>query len=515
LGRSILPEILRQYFSLLAILFQRIHRPYILRQTSNLCESLLAPSQDLEKVLASLNFRILMWFQRGNPVCRFVRISVLILVLALLAVPLLSRNSDNEITRVYAQSGASKTVIVIEMNVPIDQGATSLTARAIKSAENSNASAVIINMNTPGGSLNDMISIVGNINSSTVPVYTYVGNDSGATSAGSYIAMATDKIFMGPGSQIGPSTPYILGGGTALEQNHTTMYAVSFMQALAEEHGRNVTAATQMALYNVAYPYAQALEYHVADASSYSLTQTIAELNLTGASVVTISETPTEQLVSFLSNPTVDGIILLLGIVAIVIDFLHPTLLLSIAGAILIALGIIGTEAIENGNGSSAIAVPLVLFAGAAVLIVLELKTGHGFLLFAGVLVGLLGTILLTYQVPYSPSPFGDVQYLELGAFLVIGGLLALYARWVGRAIRQRPYTGAESLLGKPGIALSELSPKGEVSVDGIVWEARVNGQNLLTIEKGSKVRVVGRSGLVLDVEPEPIKQKVEVQEKS
>ena len=288
---------------------------------------------------------------------RGAQILFLLLLLSLLFFPI-ALSTRNQIIPVSAQTGANKTVVVIEMDVPIDQGATSLTARAIQSAEGDNAAAVIINMNTPGGSLNDMISIVDSINASTVPVYTYVGNDSGATSAGSYIAMATEKIFMGPGSQIGPSTPYILGGGTALEQNHTTMYAVSFMDALAQAHGRNVTAATQMALYNVAYPYALALQYHIADASSNSLGQTIALLNLTGANVVTISETPTEQLVSLLSDATVDGILLLLGIVAIVIDFLHPTIVLSVAGAVLIVLGIIGTEAIENGNGSSAIAVP-------------------------------------------------------------------------------------------------------------------------------------------------------------
>lgn len=441
-----------------------------------------------------------------------MQLSVLVFFLFLLSVPLLLSNFDRSPTIVAsAQSGAGKTVVVIEMDVPIDQGATSLTARAINSAEADNAAAVIINMNTPGGSLGDMISIVDSINSSTVPVYTYVGNDSGATSAGSYIAMATEKIFMGPGSQIGPSTPYILGGGTALEQNHTTEYAVSFMQALAQAHGRNVTAVTQMALYNVAYSYSDALMYHVADASSNSLPQTIALLNLTGANVISVSESPTEQLVSLLSDSTVDGIIIILGIVAIVIDFLHPTVVLSIAGAVLIALGIIGTEAIENGNGSSAIAVPLVLFAMSAALIVLELKTGSGFMLLAGVVVGIIGTILLTYQVPYSPSPFGDVQYVELGVFLIIGGLLALYVRWVGRAIRQKPFTGPESLIGTTGIATSDLAPAGSVAVDGIVWEARTLGPS---ISKGANVKVISRSGLVLTVEPEPIKQKVELQKK-
>jgi len=409
------------------------------------------------------------------------------------------------------QSTVNNEVVVIELNVPIDQGAVSLVSRSVMRAEADHAAAVIIDMNTPGGSLNDMISIVDSISNSSVPVYTYVGNDSGATSAGSYIAMATDKIFMGPGSQIGPSTPYILGGGTDLEQNHTTDYAISFLQALAKEHGRNVTAVTQMAAYDIAYSYSDALKYHVADASSDSLAQTIGLLNLTGSSIVTISENPTEQLVSLLSDPTVDGIILLLGIVAVVLDFLHPTVILSIAGAFLIALGIIGTEAIENGNGSSAVALPLVLFAAAAVLIVLELKTGHGFSLLAGVGVGVLATILLAYQIPYSPSPFGNLQYIELGILLVVGGLLALYARWVGGTIREKPVTGVESMIGKTGIAMTDLTPKGDVSVDGIIWEAQVSGPVTNKIEKGSNVKILRVTGLVLEVEPEPIKQNVEL----
>jgi membrane-bound serine protease (ClpP class) len=448
-------------------------------------------------------------------VCSFnsfhVWIFVFLFALTLVLLPqfLISSYPKNHAS---AQTGSSKEVVVVELNVPIDQGSASLVSRAISRAEADRAAAVIIDMNTPGGLLQDMITIVDAISNSTVPVYTYVGNDSAAASAGSYIAMATDKIFMGPGSQIGPSTPYILGGGTQLEQNHTSEFAVSFLQSLAKEHGRNVTAATQMAAYDIAYSYSDALKYHVADASSYSLGQTLALLNLTGASVVTISASPTEQLISFLSDPTVDGIILLLGIVAIVLDFLHPTIVLSIAGAILIALGLIGTEAITSGAGTSAIAVPLILFAAAAVLIVLELKTGHGFMLLAGVIVGVFATVLLAYDIPYSPSPFGNAQYVELSILLIVGALLAFYARWVGSTIRKKPVTGAEALIGKTGIARTDLEPKGEVSVEGIIWEARI-GKELSSqrIEKGSKIRILRISGLTLEVEPEPIKQNLEL----
>jgi len=234
-------------------------------------------------------------------------------------------------------------------------------------------------------------------------------------------------------------------------------------------------------------------------------------LNLTGATVGTISESPTAQLVSLLSDPTVDGIILLLGIVAIVLDFLHPTVVLSIAGAVLIVLGIIGTEAIENGNGSSAVALPVVLFATAAVLIVLELKTGHGFLLLSGIGVGILGTILLAYQIPYSPSPFGNLQYLELTILLIFGVLFAVYARWVGSTIRKKPVTGAESMIGKTGIAITDLAPRGDVSLDGVIWQATFAGNGGKNIEKGSVVRIVRVDGLTLEVEPEPIKQNVQL----
>jgi membrane-bound serine protease (ClpP class) len=279
------------------------------------------------------------------------------------------------------------------------------------------------------------------------------------------------------------------------------------MVSLAQANGRNVTAVNQMVLYDVAYSYNDALNYHVADYSSNSFAQTLQILGLTGSTIVTISENPTEQLLSFLSNSTVDGIVLLIGIIAIALDFLHPTIILSVVGAILVALGLIGAEAIQSGGNGAAIAVPFVLFAAAAMLIVLEVKTGHGFMLFAGVIVGSIATFLIAYEVPYSPSPFGDLQYLEIGIFVVSGALLALYARWVGGSIHKKPVVGSESIIGKTGSVVTGLSPSGEISVDGIIWKANLVDPHGAPMAKGDTVRVVSRSGLVLGVEPESIKE--------
>ena len=175
-----------------------------------------------------------------------------------------------------------RVVIIVNMNVPIDPGSSGMMARAVSQARSSGASALIIDMNTPGGLLSDMLSIVDSIGNSSVPVYTYVGNDSLAASAGSDIAMATTIIFMGPGSEIGPSTP-IVEGGTALQQNHTASAMLLFMSSLAEKNNRNTTAASNMVLYDIAFSQQQALQYHVADRASNSLAQTIDDLNLSSA----------------------------------------------------------------------------------------------------------------------------------------------------------------------------------------------------------------------------------------
>jgi len=69
-------------------------------------------------------------------------------------------------------------------------------------------------MNTPGGSLGDMLSIISSIttaNQSSIPTYTFIVPNGLGASAGSYIAMATNRILMAPGSIIGPSTPYVIG----------------------------------------------------------------------------------------------------------------------------------------------------------------------------------------------------------------------------------------------------------------------------------------------------------------
>ncbi len=389
----------------------------------------------------------------------------------------------------------SGPVIIANFDVPVDPGASTFMARVVSTAQGDHAAAIVIEMNTPGGLVSDMQSIVDSIkaaNATGIPTYTFVVPDGFGASAGSYIAMACNMILMGPGSAIGPSTPIVVGG-TALEQNHTQAFFLSYMQALATEWGRNTTAVYYMVQSDEAFSATQAVQYNVADGTANSLSDAINQLGLAGNPQVTLSENLYEQLLSALSNTILDGILFLIGIVAVVIDFFHPTILLTILGVIAIVAGLVGAEVV----GASLLGI--IILIAAAALIIAELKLGHGFALAAGVVLGAFGIYFLSFNLPYSPSPFGDFAIIELSLLVVFGVLAGAYVRWVIGPLRRRSrLTGSEAMIGKIGVAITDLNPKGEVRVVGETWRAESSSGD---IEKGAKVNVKALKGLVVMVE--------------
>jgi len=391
--------------------------------------------------------------------------------------------------------GNSGPVVIVNFDVPVDPGSSAFVDSAVNNAIGQGASAIVIEMNTPGGLLSDMTAILKSIskaNNSGIPTYTFVVPNGLAASAGSYIAMATNGIYMGPGTEIGPSTPIVVGG-TDLEQNHTQAAMLSLMLGLADEWGRNSTDAYNMVQADEAFTANQAVADHLVDGLANSLSDVITRVGLSGRQQVTLSESLYDEFISALSDPTLDGILILLGIVAIVLDFYHPTIILTIAGIIGIVTGLIGAEVI----GASSLG--YVILAIAAVLIVLELKLGHGFAMMAGVALGAFGIYYLAQGINYSPSPITDVTELELFLVIVAGVVAGLYFRWIiGPIMHRSKLTGPEAIIGKTGTAVTDLKPDGEVRVGGIVWRAKSVQGNIM---KGELVRVKSLEALVLKVE--------------
>ena len=400
------------------------------------------------------------------------------------------------IAAVPAQSESTGgTVLVVDFSVPVDPGSSAFMSRVVTTAQSLHAAAIIIEMNTPGGLLNDMVSIVGSIttaNQSGIPTYTFIVPNGLGASAGSYIAMATNQILMAPGSEIGPSTPIVVGG-SALEQNHTQAAMLDYMTSLAERWGRNTTAVYDMVQYDQAFSASEAVAVHVADGKADSFSAVLVQLGLSNNPQEKLGENLYEQIISALSNTILDGILILLGVVAIVLDIYHPTIVLTVVGVIAIVAGLIGAEVID------ASALGLVILVLAAALIIVELKLGHGFALMAGVVLGAFGIYYLSFGLQYSPSPITGLVEIELSVLVVFGVLIGLYIRWiVGPLRRRRKLTGSEAMMEKTGIAITDLTPKGEVRVQGEIWRAESPSGNIL---KGEQVTVKALKGLVVIVE--------------
>ncbi len=397
-----------------------------------------------------------------------------------------------------ARGAASQSgTVVVDFSVPVDPGSAAFMGGALASARSSHAPAIVIEINTPGGLLSDMTGIITTIeqaNQSGIPTYTYVPPNALAASAGSYIAMASNEILMGPGSEIGPSTPIVVGG-TALEQNHTEGAMLSLMASLAEKWGRNATAAQTMVLSDVAYSAADAYRLHLTEGNATTLQGALSQLGL-GSSYTVVQEGTYDQLLSALSDPNLNGILIFLGALAIVLDLYHPTFVLSIAGAIALVAGLVGIEVV----GASVLGA-VVILTGVA-LMFLELRLGHGFAMVGGAVVSAAGGGLLFPGGQYSSASLIDYTQVEavgVGAAGVLGGL---YIRWIVGPLRnKRNMTGSESLVGEHGVVvspLSPLSPMGEARVKGIIWRARsVSGE----LQKGDSVKVNAVEGLVLVVE--------------
>lgn len=91
------------------------------------------------------------------------------------------------------------------------------------------------------------------------------------------------------------------------------------------------------------------------------------------------------------------------------------------------------------------------------------------------------------------PQPWGLVAVAIAGTIDVLETFVFMW--W---SKRRQPSVGIGSLVGKAGVAMSELWPEGQVKVDGEIWRARCAGG----CDAGTKVVVRSVDGLTLVVDP-------------
>jgi len=411
------------------------------------------------------------------------------------------------VPRLCAQ--ARPEVIAVNLDQAVQPVSAEYVVRGIRYANQKNAAAVLLQIDTPGGLDTSMREIISAIIDSKVPVITYVAPSGGrAASAGFFILLAGDLAIMAPGTHAGAAHPVMLGGsevGKTMEAK-VENDAAAYMRSLADKRGRNAKLAEEGVRASKSFTEKEALEGHLIDAVANSpeniwnkfegqtlkrFNDTTTQLHLTGAVVEPYVMTSRERFLSHLADPNIAFILGALGVAGLYIEFTHPGMIApGVAGGICLILALFGFNLLPiNFTGVLLILLALVLF-------VLEAKIGsHGVLAGGGVVAMVVGSLILI------DSPWPEMRIhlsTSLGVTVPLALITVILLRLVVAAQRRKAVTGEVGMLDAVGVAQTDLDPEGKVLVRGEIWEARAR-QKIL---KGTRVRVREINGLILLVEP-------------
>jgi membrane-bound serine protease (ClpP class) len=402
-----------------------------------------------------------------------------------------------------AQS-AQTSVVHLSLEGVVDPFVADYLRNGIEGA--SEADAVLLTIDTPGGLDSSMREIVKAILNSKVPVICYVSPDGArAASAGAFILVACHVAAMAPATNVGASTPVGIGGVTLSKKIEED--AAATISAWAEQRGRNAELAATFVTQSKSITAQEALDGNIIDLIASSdrdlLTRADgmsvqvadgahATVQTAGASVRDLDMTPGVAFFHDLFDPNLAFIFFWLGLALIVLELIVPGHVFS---------GTIGTILLLTAIASFGLLpvrlIGIALLVASVVFFVIELKVpGLGIWSAAGIAALVLGGLFL-----FDPS--GGVRVSPF-AIVPVAAFMALFFGFVvakALAMRHLPAAqGPEAVVGREGVVLTGgLDPEGVVRVAAEEWKATSASG---FIPEGSKIRVTRLDGLVLTVEP-------------
>lgn len=430
---------------------------------------------------------------------KIIRIPVLILIALILFQPAL------------AQSDAP-LAIVMTADGPIMPPMLEYFKRGIKTAEQRNAEVIIIQLNTPGGSVDTMLSMIEEMRASEVPVVVYVSpNDAIAGSAGALITMAGHASAMAPKTAIGAASPIDSSGADIESTLQTKVKEILKARArsLVEDRGtRAINLAEAMIDDAKAVTAKEAFDEGLIDFIADDTEDLLQALD--GFTVQLQNSRHTfktenirtqdlnisfiEQLLLLLTDPNIAFLLLAIGVQAVLIEISSPGgWVAGFIGTVCLTLAVYGMGVLPiNWFGVIFLLIAFVLF-------ILDIKAPtHGALTTAGVASFIIGALVL-FNSPGTPQ-FQRVSVpLVVGMGIFLGLLTFTVLMFAIRAQRAPVRIGVESLIGRTGTAKSFSREAGQVQVGSELWSAEKTDESK-SIRKGDLIEVVEVRGLRLIV---------------
>ncbi len=380
---------------------------------------------------------------------------------------------------------ATSTIEVLHAEGVINPVLSDYIKRGIEEAEESNAIACIIQLDTPGGLDTSMRDIIKDIVSARIPVVVYVSpSGARAASAGVFITVAAHVAVMAPNTAIGAASPVAMGAEGEQQMSETMKEkvvndAAAYIRSLAEAQGRNMEWAEKAVREAVSATEQEALELNVIDMVAADLDALISQLDgrevtMLGGAVVTLNTkgatinharmNTMEDFLYAISDPNIAYILLSLAMLGIVAEIYSPGLIFpGVIGAIslLMALFSLGMLPVNYAG--------ILLIVLAFGLFIAELFTVTFGLFTAGGLTSLvLGSLIL-----FKGGPLFQINPWLIATIAIF--ITVFFAFILSRVIkihRRQASTGREELIGKAALVKAALDPEGIVLFKGERWTA-------------------------------------------
>ena len=398
---------------------------------------------------------------------------------------------------IYAQQ--QQRIYQFHINQEIGPAAWRKTAKAFDEASSKGANQVLIELNTYGGMLNYADSIRTKILNSPLKTIAYINHN--AASAGALIALACDKIYMVPGASFGAAS-VVNPQGEVMPEKYQS-YMRGLMRATAEANGRDPKVAEAFVDPDVALPALkepgkvltlttqEAVKIGLADGSVSNLSELLGKEGLHDPLMLRQQTTWVDQVIDFLINPAVSGILILLIIGGIYFEMQTPGIGFALVVAVVAALLFFAPLYIQGLADNWEVA----LFIVGLILLLLEIFVIPGFgvagiLGILAVVCGLAFSMMPNEQFNFAPVQSDDiitafiiVVVSTIGAVIlcVIFGKSVLKSRAFQRLVladEQRSGMGYVSsvqnpdMIHKEGITKTALRPSGKVEIEGKWYDA-------------------------------------------
>ncbi|MCX8111439.1 MAG: nodulation protein NfeD, partial [Syntrophorhabdaceae bacterium] len=321
----------------------------------------------------------------------------------------------------------------------------------------------------------------------------------------SIILLSAHIAAMAPGTNVGAAHPVSIGKDKADKEMMSKVVkdAEAYARSIAMKRGRNIEWAAKAVKESASITAKDAIEKNVIDIVAEDIDRLIegidgkivetkkgkTKLDLKGKKRNTIDMPFKYRFLSYISDPNVAYILMMIGLYGILFEIYSPGAIFpGVIGGISIILALYAFSTIPiSYAGIFLILLGIVFF-------ILELKIiSHGVLGIAGIISIVIGSIMLV-DLPYSAL---SISWESILIVVILSGIFFFgVLSYAVKAQLSKVKTGKEGIIGEEGEATTDILEKGKVFLHGELWNARSDA----LIKKGERVIVEKVDGLLLIV---------------